>query len=360
MAPISPAYVWEETETSVIVTATCRGATSANTDAFSSPHYVSVNSPPFFLELDLHGRIDSIAASTAVRRGGQIELRLPKAQPGLWGRLLVELPKPERLRRRAESRAAAEALALEQVERKKKKQWDDSRFALNHQMTKDREDRDRIAELKKAEKAAPAAELARFQAESERGRVGGASQAPAAVRVPQQPRRARIEEVDITEESDAPPLLAPDAPLDKAIFTEEDAARGVGSPPERAPPPTALAAPPPPPPPPDLPPPRQSGAVTVKFTAKLLPAPARTKGGDVHHTALQPRASTQGPRRGLLLTCLRLALDTGRFGHAPRPGHEHAGGSAAPRLGRPQGRARYLAARSALAQGARRQVLPAP
>ena len=145
MAPISPAYVWEETETSVIVTATCRGATSANTDAFSSPHYVSVNSPPFFLELDLHGRIDSIAASTAVRRGGQIELRLPKAQPGLWGRLLVELPKPERLRRRAESRAAAEALALEQVERKKKKQWDDSRFALNHQMTKDREDRDRIA-----------------------------------------------------------------------------------------------------------------------------------------------------------------------------------------------------------------------
>ena len=158
MAPISPAYVWEETETSVIVTATCRGATSANTDAFSSPHYVSVNSPPFFLELDLHGRIDSIAASTAVRRGGQIELRLPKAQPGLWGRLLVELPKPERLRRRAESRAAAEALALEQVERKKKKQWDDSRFALNHQMTKDREDRDRIAELKKAEKAAAAAE----------------------------------------------------------------------------------------------------------------------------------------------------------------------------------------------------------
>ena len=166
MAPISPSYVWEETETSVIVTATCRGATPANTDAFSSPHYVSVNSPPFFLELDLHGRIDSIASSTAVRRGGEIELRLPKAQPGtppwhatrselasctpellhpltmlhphthprshlrppprppapllspsqgIWGRLLIELPKPERLRRRAESRAAAEALAIEQV-----------------------------------------------------------------------------------------------------------------------------------------------------------------------------------------------------------------------------------------------------
>ena len=152
MAPISPSYVWEETETAVIVTATCRGATPANTDAFSSPHYVSVNSAPFFLELDLHGRIDSTASSTAVRQG-EIEMRLPKAQPGLWGRLLVELPKPDRLRRRAESRAAAEALACEQVERKKKKQWDDSRFALNHQMTKDREDRDRITELQKARPA---------------------------------------------------------------------------------------------------------------------------------------------------------------------------------------------------------------
>ena len=282
MAPISPSYVWEETETSVIVTATCRGATPANTDAFSSPHYVSVNSPPFFLELDLHGRIDSIASSTAVRRGGEIELRLPKAQPGLWGRLLIELPKPERLRRRAESRAAAEALAIEQVERKKKKQWDDSRFALNHQMTKDREDRDRITELQKAEKAAAAAELAHFQAESKRGRLGDASQAHAAVRAPQQPRHARIEEVDIIEETDAPPLLAADAPLDKSIFTEDDEVLGAGAPLDRAVPPTALAAPAPPPPP-DLPPPRQSGAVTVKFTAKLLPAPARTKGGDVCH-----------------------------------------------------------------------------
>ena len=286
MAPISPSYVWEETETTVIVTATCRGATSASTDAFSSPHYVSVNSAPFFLELDLHGRIDSIASSTAVRRGGEIELRLPKAQPGLWGRLLIELPKPERLRRRAESRAAAEALAIEQVERKKKKQWDDSRFALNHQMTKDREDRDRITELQKAEKAAAAAELAQFQAESKRGRLGDASQGNAAVRAPQQPRHARIEEVDgLIEESDAPPLLAPDAPLDKSIFTEDDEALGEGgegAPLDRAVPPTALAAPPPPPPP-DLPPPRQSGAVTVKFTAKLLPAPARTKGGDVCH-----------------------------------------------------------------------------
>ena len=103
MAPISPSYVWEETETTVVVTATCRGATSANTDAFSSPHYVSVNSPPFFLELDLHGRIDGAKSSTAVKQG-EIELKLTKAQPGLWGRLLVELSKAERLQRRAESR----------------------------------------------------------------------------------------------------------------------------------------------------------------------------------------------------------------------------------------------------------------
>ena len=61
--PIAPAHSWSETEAALTVTATCRGATTANTDVFSSPHYVSVNAPPFFLELDLHGSIDG-AAST--------------------------------------------------------------------------------------------------------------------------------------------------------------------------------------------------------------------------------------------------------------------------------------------------------
>ena len=163
MAPISPAYVWEESDAAVVVTAKCRGATSSSSDAFSSPHYVSINSPPYFLELDLHGRIDNAKSTVAVRRG-EIELRLTKAQPGQWGRLLVDLPKAERLQRRAESRAAAEAQARGQVERKKKKQWDDSRFALSQQMEQDRASRDRLDQLQLDEKRVEAEELARWQA----------------------------------------------------------------------------------------------------------------------------------------------------------------------------------------------------
>ena len=137
------------------------------------------------------------------------------------------------------------------MERKKKKQWDDSRFALNHQMTKDRDDRDRIVDLQKAEKAAAAAELAQFAA------PGGAR---AAARGPQQPLRARVEELEPSAaDTDAPPLFAADAPLDKSIFTDDEVFSEV---------PAAPSAPaaPAPAPAPELPPPRQSGAVTVKFT----------------------------------------------------------------------------------------------
>ena len=57
--PISPAYSWSETTTTVTVTAECRGATATKTDTYSSPHYVSANAPPYFLELDQHCGIDS-------------------------------------------------------------------------------------------------------------------------------------------------------------------------------------------------------------------------------------------------------------------------------------------------------------
>jgi len=284
MAPISPAYVWEESDAAVVVTAKCRGATSSSTDAFSSPHYVSINSPPYFLELDLHGRIDNAKSTVAVRRG-EIELRLTKAQPGQWGRLLVDLPKAERLLRRSESRAAAEAQAREQVDRKKKKQWDDSRFSLSQQMDQDRASRERLDQLQLDEKRAAAAELAGWQAEQDQ-QVAAAKKlagAPAAG-MPKQPQRARIEELETgAEPTDAPPLLAPDAPSDAgAIFDDAKDA-------------TAVVPAPAPAPAPELPPPRRAGAVTIKFTPKLLPAPARTKGpeGDADLPSTDPLAAPQ-------------------------------------------------------------------
>ena len=78
--PISPAYSWSETETVVHVTAQCKGISSSATDVYCSPHYVSVNSSPYFLELDLCGQIDSDKSVGTVRKG-EVALKLVKAHP---------------------------------------------------------------------------------------------------------------------------------------------------------------------------------------------------------------------------------------------------------------------------------------
>ena len=164
--PISPAYSWSETATTVTVTAECRGASREKTDTFSSPHYVSANAPPYFLELDLHGAIDSTRSVATVRQGAVV-LKLFKAEEVKWGRLIVDLPRDERLKRREASRALAAAEAQAALERKKRAVWDDSRFSLGKQMDKDRGERAKIEGYKEAEKEAEAADLEAFAEEAE-------------------------------------------------------------------------------------------------------------------------------------------------------------------------------------------------
>ena len=318
--PISPAYEWSETPTTVTVTAQCRGATSASTDVFSSPHYVSANAPPFFIELDLHGAIDSTRSVATVRQG-VVVLKLTKAQEGVWGRLIIDMPRAERLKRRAASRALAEAEAQAALERKKRAAWDDSRYTLGKQMDKDRAARDRIDSLKAEELKAERERLAnwaedvdpdegsrrrakpiRSKLEIERDHLKAQpifnKEAAAASAAADEPAI-----VDITDE--APALNADELfqPVSNAIFDdddEEEAAAATGAPatvigaqgatgkrhprlppappPQRAPAKVsaekkaaaeaAKAA---------LPPVRGTNKIKIGFTKQLLTAPARTK-----------------------------------------------------------------------------------
>ena len=75
--PISPAYEWTETATTLTVTAQCRNAKSGATDVYSSPFYVSANVPPYFLELDrghtrlgAAGKIETAAQARACLEQG--------------------------------------------------------------------------------------------------------------------------------------------------------------------------------------------------------------------------------------------------------------------------------------------------
>ena len=164
--PISPAYSWTETATTVTVTAECRGASTAKTDTYSSPYYVSVNTPPYFLELDLKGAIDGTRSVATVRQG-VVTLKLFKAVEGQWDRLITDLAREERLKRRQQSRDMAAEEAQAALERKKRAVWDDSRFSLGKQMDKDRDARVKIEAYKEAEKEAGAAALAAFAEEAE-------------------------------------------------------------------------------------------------------------------------------------------------------------------------------------------------
>ena len=164
--PISPAFQWSETALTITVRTECRGATSATTTVYSSPYFVSANAPPFFLELDLHGAIDS-TRSVANVANGVITLKLFKAAEGSWGRLLIGMSRAERLKRREKSRALATDEALAAEERKKRATWDDSRFSLGHQMDKDRARRQTIDTYKDIEASAEANALDAWQAAAE-------------------------------------------------------------------------------------------------------------------------------------------------------------------------------------------------
>lgn len=292
--PISPAYEWSETPTTLTITAQCRGATSASTNVFSSPHYVSFNASPYFLELDLQSAIDSTQSVATVRQG-VVTLKLTKAQEGLWGRLLVDLPRAERLKRRDTSRKLAEAEAEAALERKKRMTWEESRYSLGKQMDKDRAARHRIDSLKEDELKAERTRLESWTQELDGKRVGSrahpakpssfpsgrtASETAALRREGLLSEDSASRIVDITDE--APPLV--DADKFKDVFKhdiseeedDDDTAAATGAPPPPPPPPAPAKKPAPPAV--ALPPVRGTGKIKIGFTKQLLTAPARTKG----------------------------------------------------------------------------------
>ncbi|KAJ1625981.1 hypothetical protein T492DRAFT_879238 [Pavlovales sp. CCMP2436] len=174
--PIFASYTWQETESTVTISARIPGATPANTDFFASPHYVKANcaqpgSALFLLEVDLFGEVEARRSAVAVRHA-DVEIRLHKAEPGLWGQLAVmALDKAERLRRRKRSIEAAEMAAAAAAEAQKRAVWEQSRYTLSSQMELDRAYRGVLEGRRSAEKAQEEAELDAWQSATEQARL---------------------------------------------------------------------------------------------------------------------------------------------------------------------------------------------
>ena len=75
--PLTPQYTWEETEATVSVSITAPGLTKAKSDLLISDTYVSVNCPPYLLQLDLAHAIDERDGS-ALFGTSSLVLRLNK------------------------------------------------------------------------------------------------------------------------------------------------------------------------------------------------------------------------------------------------------------------------------------------
>lgn len=176
--PIFASYTWQETESTVTISARIPGATPSNTDFFASPHYVKANcsqgggSGLFLLEVDLLAEIDAKRSSAIVKTGGEVEIKLHKQTAELWGQLAVQaLDKAERMRRRKRSIEAAERAAAADAEEQKRAVWEKSRFTLSSQMQMEREYRGVLEGRKAAEKAREEAELDAWQSVTEQARL---------------------------------------------------------------------------------------------------------------------------------------------------------------------------------------------
>lgn len=75
--PLTPQYTWEETKATVSITITAPGLTKAKSDLLISDTYVSVNCPPYLLQLDLAHAVDDTDGS-ALFGAQSLVLRLNK------------------------------------------------------------------------------------------------------------------------------------------------------------------------------------------------------------------------------------------------------------------------------------------
>merc|ERR1712146_152456 len=100
--PITAEYTWDETEDVIAILVPLRGAKTSSEHIFIANEYVKVNSAPYFLELDLKGEVKAVDSRAVFSRDG-LRLHLHKTSATLWGELVSDLPKEERIARREAS-----------------------------------------------------------------------------------------------------------------------------------------------------------------------------------------------------------------------------------------------------------------
>eukprot|EP00798_Chlamydomonas_sp_ICE-L_P002202 gene2202-33760_t len=160
--PITPAFEWSETETTLEVRVQIQGAAQAKASVFATDCMVKINCSPYLLVIDLKSEVDDSRSSATLSAQGVV-FKMVKTEPGLWSRLEAVGNREELSKRREDSVDRAhqkmEAARLQRLERKQREEKE----ATDRQIELERRKRRELEARKAAELLAEREKISDWQ-----------------------------------------------------------------------------------------------------------------------------------------------------------------------------------------------------
>ncbi|XP_041852044.1 dynein assembly factor 4, axonemal [Melanotaenia boesemani] len=156
-------YAWTQTESTVYINVPLKGAKAGNVDIMLTDDYLKVHFPPYLFEAFLFEPVDEDKSSAKVGNGVAI-FSLPKRTNKLWDHLTIATNDKETKREIRERALEKHQQKLSSESRHKaEKQQAEKKYALETMMKLEKKERDRIQQMKDAEREKTTAELAAWQ-----------------------------------------------------------------------------------------------------------------------------------------------------------------------------------------------------
>nr|CAG5865214.1 unnamed protein product [Menidia menidia] len=181
-------YTWTQTDSAVHITVPLKGAKPGQVDIVSTDEYLKVNFPPFLFEAFLFEPVDDDRSTAKVGNGVAV-FSLPKKTSRLWDNLVLstnDKAKKKEIREKALEKHQQKLSS--QSKQKAEKQQAEKKYALKTMMKLEKEGRDRIQQMKDAEREKTTTELAAWQLRQKQ--EAEAENQPRGIRPPPQGGRA--------------------------------------------------------------------------------------------------------------------------------------------------------------------------
>uniref|UniRef100_A0A3B3W076 Dynein axonemal assembly factor 4 n=1 Tax=Poecilia latipinna TaxID=48699 RepID=A0A3B3W076_9TELE len=223
-------YTWTQTDSTVHISVPLKGATAAGVDIVSTEEYLKVHFPPFLFEAFLFEPVDDDRSSAKVGNGVAV-FTLPKKTHKVWEHLMITTGDKETKREIRERALLTQEQKLSaELKQKAEKRQAEKKYALETMMKLEREERDRIQQMKDAEREKTTAELAAWQLRQKQEA--------------QQNQNHQIQQNPVSFNENLPAVVHSDAEKKKKIRAQ-------------------------------LPPPRTCGNIPVTFTPRVFPTALR-------------------------------------------------------------------------------------